>query len=73
MESQITDTTQSLREVESKLRHKPASTTVDTQIKLLHDYNEIRDLGQGLMGIVASNRGVRVKDVYEELGVNEKD
>ena len=73
MEDQIANTTQSLQEVGSKLRHKPASATVDTHIKLLHEYNEIRDLGQALMGIVAANRGVRVKDIYEELGVNEKD
>lgn len=46
---------------------------MNTHIKLLHEYNEIRDLGQSLMGIVASNRAVRVKDIYEELGVSEKD
>jgi DNA repair protein Swi5/Sae3 len=36
---------------------------------LLHDYNEIRDIGQGLMEIVADNRGVRVREVYKEFGV----
>jgi hypothetical protein len=42
---------------------------VKKHIQLLHRYNEIRDIGTGLMGIIAENRGVRVKDMYEEFGV----
>jgi Swi5 len=47
----------------------PPQQTVKSHINLLHTYNEIRDIGQGLMGMVADNRGVRVRDVYEEFGV----
>jgi hypothetical protein len=47
----------------------PARETVKTHIRLLHEYNEIRDVGQGLMGMVADNRGVRVVEVYKEFGV----
>lgn len=54
-------------------RTKDAQATVKTHIKLLHDYNEIRDVGQGLMGIIADNRGVRVRDVYQDFGVGEGD
>lgn len=49
----------------------PASTTVQTHIRLLHTYNESRDIATGLMGIIADNRGVRVRDIYEEYGVQE--
>lgn len=42
-------------------------------IKLLHNYNEIRDIGQGLMGIIADNRGVRVSEVYRDFDLGEGD
>ena len=54
-------------------RNKDAQATVKAHIKLLHDYNEIRDIGQGLMGIIADNRGVRVREVYQEFDVGEGD
>jgi hypothetical protein len=52
---------------------RPAAETVKRHIKLLHDYNDIRDVGQGLIGMIADNRGVRIGDLYEEFGVNVKD
>ena len=52
---------------------KDAQAKVKAHIKLLHDYNEIRDVGQGLMGIIADNRGVRVIDIYNDFGVGEGD
>ena len=54
-------------------RNKDAQATVKAHIKLLHDYNEIRDIGQGLMGIIADNKGVRVRDVYRDFDVGEGD
>ncbi|RDL39318.1 uncharacterized protein BP5553_03658 [Venustampulla echinocandica] len=51
----------------------PASETVKSHIKLLHDYNDIRDVGQGLIGMIADNRGVRVGELYKEFGVGLKD
>jgi hypothetical protein len=46
---------------------------VKRHIGLLHAYNEIKDVGQGLMGLIADSRGVRVREVMEEMGVGEKD
>jgi hypothetical protein len=42
---------------------------------MLHQYNEIRDIGQGLIGMIADNRGVRIAELYEsgEFGVGVKD
>ena len=54
-------------------RNKDAQATVKAHIKLLHDYNEIRDIGQCLMGIIADNKGVRVRDVYRDFDVAEGD
>lgn len=54
-------------------RTKDPHATVKAHIKLLHDYNEIRDIGQGLMGIIADNRGLRVSDVYRDFDIAEGD
>jgi len=55
------------------LKSSNPSQTVKTHIKLLHEYNEIRDVGQGIIGLIADNRGVRIGDVYEEFGVGRGD
>ncbi|MCJ1361496.1 hypothetical protein MMC16_000596 [Acarospora aff. strigata] len=46
-----------------------ATQTVKQHIHLLHTYNEIRDVGSGLMGLIAEKRGCRVADVFLEFGV----
>ena len=60
---------------EEKAQHALASANaaIKEHIRLLHEYNEIKDVGQGLMGLVAEGRGVRVKSVMEDMGVGEKD
>lgn len=50
-----------------------ANTIVKKHIRLLHDYNEIKDMGQGLMGLIADSRGVRIVEVQDEFGVSAKD
>jgi DNA repair protein Swi5/Sae3 len=58
-------------------RTKAALSTADATIKehiaLLQKYNEIKDIGQGLMGMIADSRGVRIATVMEEYGMDEKD
>lgn len=48
---------------------------VARHVKLLREYNEIKDVGQQLMGLVAENRGATVGSLYEtgEFGVGPKD
>jgi hypothetical protein len=50
-----------------------ANKMVKEHIKLLHEYNELKDVGQGLMGLIADQRGVRIVEVQEEFGVDSKD
>ena len=59
--------------MQALLNRNPAAETVKRHIKLLHDYNDIRDVGQGLVGMIADNRGVRIGELYEEFGVGLKD
>ncbi|KAJ3017654.1 swi5-like zinc finger protein [Thoreauomyces humboldtii] len=52
-------------------------TNVDAElaahIKRLHDYNEIKDIGQMLMGKLAEREGTTTRSMYErfELGVED--
>jgi hypothetical protein len=50
---------------------QPAEATVQTRIRRLKEYNDMKDIGQQLIGLVAENRGVRVGTLYEngEYGV----
>ncbi|KAI9746414.1 MAG: hypothetical protein M1818_000127 [Claussenomyces sp. TS43310] len=57
----------------TKLKNPAAAETVARHIKLLHAYNEIRDVGQGLMGLIADGRNVRAVEVYREFSVGPKD
>jgi hypothetical protein len=50
-----------------------ARAVIKTHIGLLHEYNAMRDVGMGLIGIVAETRGVRIRECQEEFGVGEGD
>jgi hypothetical protein len=50
-----------------------AQAVIKEHIKLLSKYNEIRDIGQGLIGMVAESRRVRIRDCQEEFGVTDGD
>jgi hypothetical protein len=50
-----------------------ANKIVKKHIKLLHEYNEIKDVGEGLMGLIADSRGVRIIEVQEKFGVDSND
>jgi len=52
---------------------KSSNAVVKEHITLLHKYNEIKDIGQGLMGLIADKRDCRVVKVMDEFGVGEKD
>ena len=50
-----------------------ANAAIKEHITLLHRYNEIKDIAQGLMGLMAEGRGVQIKVVMEEFGMGEGD
>ena len=43
----------------------------EKHISELGRYNEIRDIGFGLVGLIGEMRGLRIVDVLKELGVEE--
>lgn len=46
-----------------------AQQAIKDHIGRLHRYNEIRDVGQGLIGMIADQRGKRIVDCMDEFGV----
>ncbi|KAF1933569.1 Swi5-domain-containing protein [Didymella exigua CBS 183.55] len=50
-----------------------ANKIVKDHIKLLHEYNELKDVGQGLMGLIADQRGLRIIEVQDEFGIDTND
>ena len=50
-----------------------AHAVIKSHIALLQRYNEMKDVGLGLMGMVAESRGVRVSSVLEDYGMSDKD
>lgn len=52
---------------------KSSNAVIKEHISLLHKYNEIKDVGQGLMGLIADKRDCRVVKVMEEFGIGEGD
>jgi hypothetical protein len=50
-----------------------AQGVIKDHIKLLGQYNEIRDAGQQLIGLVADRRELRVRDVQGDFGVGDGD
>ncbi|PGH13939.1 hypothetical protein AJ79_03354 [Helicocarpus griseus UAMH5409] len=62
-----------LSNTETDTAFKDPTAIVQRHIRLLHEYNEIKDIGQGLMGLIAEARGVRHVDVQRDFGIGEKD
>ncbi|KAH6641275.1 Swi5-domain-containing protein [Chaetomium tenue] len=64
-------TSSELQDAESELS-QPPDATVKTYIRRLQEYNDIKDIGQQLIGFIAENRGVSVRTIYEqgEFGVS---
>ncbi|RAH40875.1 SWI5/SAE3 family protein [Aspergillus brunneoviolaceus CBS 621.78] len=72
IQTQIADLEAQIAEAKAHLKNDPKAT-VQQHIRLLHEYNEIKDVGQGLLGLIADARGVRQIDVQREYGVGDRD
>ena len=39
----------------------------------LHKYNEIKDTAQNILGAIANNKNISVKELYSEKEINDND
>jgi hypothetical protein len=60
-------------ETRAKLAVDAANIKIKSQIKQLQQYNDIKDIGTQLMGLIAEKRGCRIGEVQEEFGINPDD
>ncbi|KAK3937699.1 hypothetical protein QBC46DRAFT_293772 [Diplogelasinospora grovesii] len=54
-----------IEEEESDLS-QPGGVTIRTHTRLLQEYNDMKDIGQQLIGFIAENRGVPIGTLYED-------
>ncbi|XP_019727549.1 DNA repair protein SWI5 homolog isoform X2 [Hippocampus comes] len=46
---------------------------LDCHIDMLHEYNDIKDIGQSLLGRLAALRGTTTRDLYSHFGLELED
>lgn len=76
MEDKLEKLTKELKEVNEELaplEEKYTDEDVQDYIDALHEYNEVKDAAQMLMGKLAELQGVTVKKIHEDYGVSPDD
>ncbi|CAG04879.1 unnamed protein product, partial [Tetraodon nigroviridis] len=46
---------------------------LEHHINMLHEYNDIKDIGQSLLGRIAALRGTTTRDLYSHFGLELED
>ncbi|RUS89451.1 hypothetical protein EGW08_002748 [Elysia chlorotica] len=77
LKERLTSTQNRIQEVEKEIGELKAcgylETELQTHIDKLHEYNEIKDVGQMVLGRIAVIEGVQTKDLYKRYGLDIKD
>ncbi|KAK9456373.1 Swi5-domain-containing protein [Dipodascopsis uninucleata] len=72
-QSKLSELQQEYNDWIQKLKNPDPNQTIKRHIRLLKDYNDIRDIALGLLGMIADTKGVRVADVMADYGVEIED
>ncbi|KAG8900270.1 hypothetical protein FRC01_010196 [Tulasnella sp. 417] len=62
-----------IRALENALGKEDPKKIVSQHIRLLHDYNEAKDKAQALIGRIAALKGVSIKQLHEDYGLDPED
>ncbi|KAI8900270.1 Swi5-domain-containing protein [Globomyces pollinis-pini] len=70
----IDELTKELHQLERNYQEPiPIEDYMKEHIKLLHQYNEIKDIGQMLLGLCAEREGTTTKDMYTKFNLDMSD
>ncbi len=71
---QLKETENSLsNQIQSLKEQGYCEQELQTHITKLHQYNELKDIGQMLIGAIAVKSGVTTKQIYEKFGLEFED
>ncbi|CAG5122415.1 unnamed protein product, partial [Candidula unifasciata] len=77
MQAQVTALKKTLQETDAEIHSLETAgyreTELQSHIEKLHEYNEIKDVGQMVLGRIAVIQGVQTKDLYERYGLKFSD
>ncbi|KAI9592378.1 hypothetical protein BDF19DRAFT_498569 [Syncephalis fuscata] len=63
-----------LQEIQqSNNTHEPMAVELDSFMQQLHDYNEIKDIGQMLLGKCAESEGCTIKEMHDRFSLHKED
>ncbi|KAG2217486.1 hypothetical protein INT45_010772 [Circinella minor] len=55
---------------ELQMNEKEASQMLQQRIRLLHEYNDLKDTATMLIGMYAQKTGKTLQEVYEQFNIN---
>ncbi|XP_052789285.1 DNA repair protein SWI5 homolog isoform X2 [Mya arenaria] len=61
------------KQIQELLDEGYQESELQTHIEKLHEYNEIKDVGQMVLGRLAGMQGVTTRDLYDQYGLNLED
>jgi hypothetical protein len=70
LRNKLMDELISLRKKFDKIKKENPAKKLHEEI---HKFNEIKDIGQELLGYIASQKGKKIKDLYDDLNISDDD
>jgi len=70
---QVSDSAESPTQAQVDQALDKANVDIKTRVRQLQEYNDVKDIGTQLMGLIAENKGVRIAEVQRDFGVEGSD
>jgi len=69
----VSESAESPTQTQIDLAVNKANVDIRTRVRQLQEYNDVKDIGTQLMGLIAENKGVRIAEVQRDFGVQGSD
>ncbi|KAK3782513.1 hypothetical protein RRG08_061743 [Elysia crispata] len=77
LKERLTSVQSKIQEVKKEIEELKAGGYMEAELQVhidkLHEYNEIKDVGQMVLGRIAVIEGLQTKDLYQRYGLDIKD